>query len=79
MTGTVSEVQIDAAVVDANGQRIATVVRVEDGLLYVEPTDSVDPTARRALGWDRDDPPHRLMLAHVASVTSDEIRLESNL
>ena len=79
MTGSISQTQVDAAVVDANGQQIATVVRVEDGVPYVQPAETVDPTARRALGWDRDDPPHRLMLAHVESVTSDEIRLESNL
>ncbi|AQL42140.1 hypothetical protein BV210_05175 [Halorientalis sp. IM1011] len=79
MTGSISQTQLDAAVIDANGQRIATVVRVEDGVPYVQPAETVDPTARRALHWDGDDPPHRLMLAHVESVTSDEIRLESNL
>lgn len=79
MTGTVSETQVESTVVDANGQEIATVVRVEDGVPYVEPATGVDPTTRRALGWDRNDPPHRLMLAHVAAVTDETIRLRGNL
>lgn len=79
MTGTVTEAQTEATVVDANGQQIATVVQVEDGVPYVEPRDQVDTTARRALGWRRGSPPHRLTLTHVASVDEDVIHLKANL
>lgn len=71
-------------VIDANGERIATVVRIDDGSLLVDPDSEIDPTTTRALGWtDSTDPEADdvvpLRRQAIETVTEDAIRLESNL
>lgn len=66
-------------VIDSNGQVIATVVKVEEGVPYVDPNDDVDPTASHILGWHGDDGIYRLKPTHVDTVTDADVQLRCNL
>jgi len=71
-------------VIDANGERIATVEEIDDGTPLVDPVAEINPTTTRALGWTNsngpeEDSPVPLRRQAIETVTEDAVRLEKNL
>jgi hypothetical protein len=66
-------------VLDANGDRLGTVDRVEDGTAFVEPSGDVPPLVGTVLGWTGDDETFPLSNLRVDTVTDEEVHLRSNL
>lgn len=79
MSFNVSADEEGKPVIDSNGQSIATVVRVDDGIPYVDPESDFDSTARLALGWEGATGQCRLLPAHIDTVTDSGIYLKANL
>lgn len=62
------------------GERIGIVSSVRDGTAYVDPNPDLTDRLRSRLGWDNvDQEDYRLDGDQIASVTDDEIHLESDL
>ena len=78
VTGT----DVGKPIIDANGDRLGCVARVEDGTAIVELTDDAPSLAVLVLGWsDRGcgDDTYPLVDAHIDAITDEGIHLESNL
>jgi len=80
MTATVTGSEEGKPVIDANGEQIATVERLEDGTALVDPKSEISPATTRALGWtDHDDDLVPLRQQSIDHITDESIHLESNL
>jgi hypothetical protein len=66
-------------VIDANGDRLGTVERVEDGTPLVDPDEDVSTMTAVVLGWKGDEEPYPLGSLHIESVSEEAIHLKSNL
>lgn len=73
--------QADAGkpVVDANGDSLGTITRVEDGCAFVDPNDDIPSLAAVVLRWGTDGDSYPLSNRHVESVTAEGVHLKSNL
>lgn len=67
------------AVIDSNGERVATVELVCDGTPFVRPAPGTDRILTRAMGWHEGHTPHPLKAPFIESVTGGAIYLRSNL
>jgi len=80
VTQTVAAADRGKPVIDANGERIATVQRIDDGTVLVDPVPEIGPATTRALGWTDDhDDLVPLRPQSIDTVTDGTVRLESNL
>lgn len=79
MTVTVTTDEVGKPVIDANGERIGTVRRVDDGTALVEPGAEINPTVTRALGWLDEADVVPLREQSINRITDSTIRLRSNL
>lgn len=78
---------MDKPVIDANGEQIATVERLEADAALVDPDSEISPATTRALGWTDGGERHGageqglvpLREHTVDRVTEEAIHLESNL
>jgi hypothetical protein len=70
---------VSKSIIDANGDRLGTVSKVEDGVALVDPAADVPPSVEVALGWMGDSGPYPLPSASIASVTETSIHLRSSL
>jgi hypothetical protein len=84
---TLTETDVDKPVIDANGERIATVERLESGAALVDPDSEISPATTRALGWTDGGERHGagegglvpLREQAVDRVTESAVHLRSNL
>lgn len=66
-------------VIDANGDLLGTVKKVERGVTYVDPVEDIDETAARALAWTHDSDVYSLGTHQIDTITDSTIILCSNL
>lgn len=67
-------------VVDASGQTLGLVTKVEQGTAYVDPDPGVAETVKAELGWgDADRDEYTVHQDAVASRRDDELRLRGEL
>jgi len=84
---TLSETDVDKPVIDANGEQLATVERLEANAPLVDPEPEISPATERALGWSDGGERHGvgesglvpLREQAVDHVTEAAVYLESNL
>jgi len=75
---TITDSDEGKMVVDSNGNSIGRVVEVIGDQAHVDPDPSVTDSIMTKLGWgSRDEETFPLQSDRVASITDDEIRLES--
>jgi hypothetical protein len=87
MPQPLSETDVDKPVIDANGEQIATVERMEADAALVDPDPEISPATTRALGWTDGGERHGageaglvpLREQAVDRVTESAVHLESNL
>lgn len=79
MTASVTAEEEGKPVIDANGERIGTVRRVDDGTALVEPGAEINPTVTRALGWFDEPDVVPLREQSINTITDSVIHLRSNL
>ncbi|MEY7849571.1 hypothetical protein AB7C87_10300 [Natrarchaeobius sp. A-rgal3] len=71
---------IGKTVINAEGEEVGIVANVEHGTAHVEPNPGLTDTIKAKLGWGgTDDDAYPLQEESVAEVTTDEVRLESEL
>lgn len=64
------------AIINAEGNQIGRVVKVEHGNAHVDPDPSLTDTIRSKLGWGKDDVEnYRLDSSDIKHITDDEIHL----
>jgi hypothetical protein len=80
MSTTITDDAIGTDVVDADGNKVGIVSRVEHGTAYVDPDPGLTDKILARLGWeDADEEDYPLQESAVATVTDDEIRLRGDL
>lgn len=63
-------------VVNAEGDEIGIVEKVERGTAHVDPDPGMTDTIKSKLGWgDSDEETYELDADHVESITDDEVQL----
>lgn len=78
MAHTFTQADEGKAVVDATGEDVGIVTDIEHGTAHVDPDPGITDSIKSKLGWgDRTEDTYPLQEERVASVTDDEIRLES--
>lgn len=78
MSPNVTETDEGKPVVDADGERIGTVVEVADGAAYVEPFLTSSQASKEKYGWaDFDTEPYPLPEESVEAVTDEEVRIDN--
>lgn len=74
---TLTEDDEDKNVVDADGNPVGRVMRVEHGKAYVDADQGPTDTIRAKLGWDDgDEETYPLDTSMIKTVTDDEIHLK---
>ncbi|MFT4932890.1 MAG: hypothetical protein ACI91T_002791 [Natronomonas sp.] len=66
-------------VVDANGDHLGTVERVEGGTPFVDPNEDISTMTAVVLGWADEEGSYPLGTHHIESISEEAIHLESNL
>lgn len=80
MSISITDDAVGKTVINAHGEKIGIVSEVRQGTAYVDPNPGVSDKIKAKLGWeDSDDADYPLQEAAVDTITSDEIRLKSNL
>jgi len=64
-------------VIDANGDYLGTVERVEDGTAFVDPHEDIPALAKRVLGWR--EGVCTLTNIRIDAITDERIHLRGNL
>lgn len=80
MSTTLTDDAVGKDVVNAHGNKIGIVSRVDHGTAYVDSDPGLTDEFKAKLGWeDEDGTDYPLQEASIATVTDDEIRLRGDL
>lgn len=76
-----SDEDVGKTVVNGDGDDVGIVSAVDHGTAYVDPEPGITTKITAALGWENidDDDGYPLQEEAVATVTDDQVRLESDL
>lgn len=74
---TMDESDEGKPVMNAKGDKVGMITKVEGGTAYVDPDPGITDAVRSKLGWGGagDDETYELRGSRVATITDDEVRL----